>query len=172
MIITCPQCGCLADKPAGAVNRSKSKGAPIYCGKVCASIGRRKPEKPPSQRKAEKAEYDRQYRAKNAGILRKKKADYYQRTADREKEREYRKKVMRRHVEYCRRPEYKAYKSQYDKRYRAQKYYGDFAECALVLRELETAVLDRASRYQLQFESGKLNKAKKRKDEYVKSISC
>lgn len=44
---------------------------------------------------------------------------------------------MHRHVEYCRSPEYRAWKKQYDQKYCAQKKYGEFWESAILLRKLE-----------------------------------
>ncbi|MGS7457682.1 hypothetical protein, partial [Mycobacterium tuberculosis] len=69
---------------------------------------------------------------------------------------------MPKHIEYCRRPEYRAWKRGYDRRYRAKKHYGPFWESALTLVEIEAEVLSRATRYQLDLESGKLNKSLRR----------
>jgi hypothetical protein len=62
--IVCPQCGKAVDKPTGAVNRALNIGAPIYCGRECAGLGRRL-EKSVEQKKEEKRLYDIDYRLTN-----------------------------------------------------------------------------------------------------------
>lgn len=164
-VIVCPHCGMRAAKEAGVVNRAKKIGAPIYCGRKCSGLARRV-EKSRSQKVAEKAEYDRMYRAREAETLRVKKAEYYQRTADRDKEREARKRRMPAHVEYCRRPEYKEWKAQYDQKYRARKWFGDFGEAAIILNQLETEINSRISWTERRRQNGTLNKHQQRRREY------
>lgn len=163
--VICAHCGKESAKDAGCVNRSKKIGAPIYCGRECSGIARRV-EKSRAQKIAEKAEYDRMYRAREAEKLRVKKAEYYQRTADRDKEREARKRRMPAHVEYCRRPEYKEWKAQYDQKYRARKWYGDFGEAAIILNILETEINSRISWIERRRQNGTLNKHQTRRRDY------
>jgi len=125
----------------------------IYCGLKCSRIGRRK-EHPKTPRnpnwKAIKKAYDREYRRKNRAMLKKKKHAYFLRTYDPVKAAKERKKTMARHVEYCRQPAYKAYKREYDKKYRAEEF-GDFAEAykvlLLLIKEINLQQPDRAERY-------------------------
>lgn len=100
--------------------------------------------------KKAKAAYDREYRRKNKAMLQAKKAAYYQRTYDPIKAAKERKKTMPRHVEYCRRPEYKKKKYAYDRKREAAKY-GEYAECRDILRvlmkEIKRQEPDRFERY-------------------------
>ena len=156
--IICPVCQKSALKESGAVNRAKGCGSPIYCGRACAGVGRRK-----GLSKAERVEakrlYDIGYRANNQAMLKEKKAARFQATYDPEKARIERKKNMARHVEYCRRPEYRQWKADYDKRYLAEKEFGEFAESALLLRKIESEIESRATRYEIYSMNGTLNKA-------------
>lgn len=175
--VTCAHCGERSFKPVGAVNRAKARGAPLYCNRECAGLGRQK-HKTAEQIKAEKADYDRQRRAKLAERLRMEKAAYYRAkvAADpggvRAQERAYRQTRKAAHAEYCRRPEYRDWKSSYDRKYRAQKDFGPFAEAALVLRDLEGEITRRATRTEIYAENGTLNKTQRRKREYAKAVGC
>lgn len=166
----CPECKCNTEKPNGQYNRAVRAGLPIYCGKKCAGIARRK-NKTREQRKEEKRIYDMAYRAKNKEMLKVKKSTYYKLNHNPEKEAEYRKANMARHIEYCRRPEYKEWKQQYDRRFRAKKLYGEFWESSLVLNDIETEILSRASRYELDLLQGRLNKSALRRRDYERLIS-
>ena len=165
MEISCPTCGSTAQKEAGGVNRSRRKGSPVYCSKDCASEARRL-HKSDQQKRAEKAKYDADYRAKNQDRLKIKSAEYHRKNYDPEKARAYRKTRMHKHVEYCRKPEYRAKKAQYDKTYRAVKQYGEYAECFLIFREIERECLSRKTRYELDLENGRLGKTQKRRRDY------
>jgi len=100
--------------------------------------------------KAEKSAYDKEYRRKNRAILKAKKAAYFQRTYDPARAAKERKKTMTKHVEYCRRPEYKKKKSTYDRQREAAEY-GEFAECREILKvlmkEIKRQEPDRFERY-------------------------
>ncbi len=164
--IECAHCGAVSVKPTGAVNRARSIGASLYCSRTCAGLGRRKAPKSPAQKKAEKAAYDAEYRAKNRASLKAKKAAYYANNHDREKEREYRKKRMPQHVEYCRRPEYRVKKKAYDRPHRAKKFYGPLWEAALLTQDIRNAVLEQQSDYEIRLAKGTLSKSQKRKRDY------
>lgn len=116
-----------------------------------------------AEKVAEKAEYDRQYRAKNLDLLKTKKRDYHQRSYDPVKAAKARKKRMHLHVEYCRRPEYRAYKQAYDKQHRAAKVYGDFADAFLTLITVEREIENRATRYDIRQMNGTINKTQIRR---------
>lgn len=167
MIITCPQCKVKIDKPTGEVNRAKKGGKAIHCGKSCAGLTRRK-EKTKEQKKQEKRLYDMQYRAKNGEVLKEKKRKYFQRTYDPKQAAIERKKTMPRHVEYCRRPEYKAYKQGYDRVYRAKQDYGQFWEHFILIMDIRKEALGQQSRYEMDLERGRYNKSTKRKRDYAK----
>ena len=100
--------------------------------------------------KEAKAAYDREYRRKNRARLKAEKAAYFQRTYDPVKAAKERKKKMPKHVEYCRQPEYKAWKKKYDKHRRSKKY-GEFAEAHQLLveltKEINRQMPDRFERY-------------------------
>src|SRR5262245_23738158 len=124
MQVICPYCKRTVEKSTSAVNRSRKIGAPVYCGRTCAGFARRQ-WKSDAQKRLEKSEYDAEYRNKNAAKLRADKAARHKRTYDPASAAIERKKRMPMHVEYCRRPEYRAYKQQYDREYRAKEY-GEF----------------------------------------------
>lgn len=167
---SCAHCHVIAWKEARDINRAAKAGLRVYCSRECSGLGRRK-NKTLEQKRAEKAAYDAEFRRLNRDRLKAEKAAWYQRTADREKERVYRKANMARHVEYCRRPEYRAQKAAYDQRRRDQMNFGDFAEAAAVLRDLEAEITTRASRYEIYMERGTINKSLRRKREYEQSVS-
>ena len=113
-----------------------------------------------------KAAYDARRRAELCDRLKAEKAAYHKRTYDPAKAAEQRKARMPRHVEYCRRPEYRNWKVEYDRKYRAQKDFGDFAEVALVLRDIEAEVGARVTRTEVYRQNGTLNKWIQRRREY------
>lgn len=134
--ITCDYCGCEVQKRLALYNRAKKDGSSLYCNIKCAGYGRRN-NKTIEQKKAEKATYDKEYRERNKERIKKRHAEYFQRTYDPVKAAKERKKKMHKHVEYCRRPEYKRWKKEYDKRYRAKKKFGELWESALILQDIE-----------------------------------
>ena len=170
-LIFCPQCEFGVFVENGAINRAARAGLTLYCGRECARLGRRK-DKPVAQKKAEKKAYDAQRRIDLAARIKAEKAAYHARTYDQVKAAIERKARMPRHVEYCRQPAYREYKRQYDRSYRARKDFGPFWEAAMLVDDLNKAVLSRASRYEIDLQNGKLNKATKRKRDYVQSVGC
>lgn len=106
----------------------------------------------------EKRIYDMEYRAKNAEKLKQRHHEYHVRTYDPVKAAIIRKKNMPRHVEYCRRPEYRAYKSQYDKVYRSEKLYGPFAGAFLLLQDLKSEINERMTRDEINQANDTYNK--------------
>ena len=160
--ITCPTCLKHTDKSTGAVNRARKLGRSIYCGRKCAGVGRGD-IRTDEQKKEEKRIYDKEYRANNLEMIKRKKSDYFQKTYDPEKAAIERKKNMSRHVEYCRQPEYKAWKKEYDKKYKAKKNYGEFWECFLLTNEITDECLSRESAYDIKYNNGLLCKTQRRK---------
>lgn len=165
----CSQCRKVKQVRAARISQAFKKGLPMYCSRECGGLARRK-DNPVSPRnanwKALKSAYDADYRIKNKERLKAEKAVYYQATANREKEREYRKKNMPRHVEYCRQPEYRAKKSLYDKDHRNRKFYGEFAEAAALLHQLQVEIRTRIDKYEIYALNGTLNKKLQRRREY------
>ena len=149
----------------------------LYCDKACSALGRRR-HKTIEQSRAEKSEYDRARRAALGEVLlEKKRACYYKELAEnpellRERQKANRDGRRREHIEYCRRPEYKEWKREYDRQHRAIKHYGPFAESFLALMELEAEVASRATRYEIYAQNSTLSKTQKRKREYEKAVGC
>lgn len=155
---TCPICGCLSKKQTGHYNRAKKMGLSIFCSRICMGIGHRV-TRTTAEKKKIKADYDRIYRTVNVEEKRKKHHEYFKRTYDPVKAAIERKKKMPKHVEYCRQPEYKKWKKEYDKKYRALKDYGEFGECFILLYELEGMI----DRYEASIEQNTFNKSQQRK---------
>lgn len=168
MRIQCPACKAIVDAPTGKVNRAIKVGAPLYCGRVCAGIARRK-GKSTDQRKAEKSEYDRLRRERLGEKIKAQKRAHFKATYDPVAAAAYRKKRMPIHVEYCRRPEYRAWKAEYDREYRAKKDFGEFWESAMLLASIDTEIAKKASRYEIMMTNGTINKAQRRRREYERS---
>lgn len=147
----CESCGEKFERPKGQLGRCKH----TYCSQSCVGVARRK-DVSAAEKKAAKAEYDREYRAKNLKRITKKKAEYVMRTYTPERGREVRDKAKKRlgddyHTKYCRKyysdPEKKAAKVEYDRQRRAAQY-GEFSECWLLLLELEREIRSRQSGYE------------------------
>lgn len=162
MQFTCSYCGKPAERRTGEVNRGKRAGLPLYCDRRCAGLARRS-GKTAAQLKEEKRLYDIDYREKNAERLKDQKREYFHRIYDPVAAAEHRKTRMPAHVEYCRRPEYKRWKKGYDRSYRANRTYGDFAEAAMTLMDLTTEIKQRSTRYENDQQNGKLCKTQKRR---------
>jgi len=165
----CAHCGTLASKATGHVNRARAQGLRLFCSKACSGLARRK-GKTLEQRKEEKRIYDAEYRLRDPDGLKARKAAYYQLTHDPVKEAEKRRKIMPRHVEYCRRPEYLEWKRAYDQQYRDNKLYGEFAECFRLVLDIRGECLSRMSDYEIRLEKGTTSKTQKRKRDHERSI--
>lgn len=76
--------------------------------------------------------YDVEYRRLNRDKMKKRQAEYHQRTYDPIKARVERKKTMARHIEYCRQPKYKEWKKEYDK----NREFGEYRECYELAMEI------------------------------------
>lgn len=157
--IRCAQCGVMAVKPTGSVNRSRAAGAPLYCGKTCSGMARRLAAPRTDDEKRElKRIHDAQYRAANSEKRKVEKAAYHARTYDPAKAAIKRKATMAQHVEYCRQPEYKAKKAAYDKQRRYARF-GPFAEAAMLLDDLDKEVRARATRYEIYIANGRFTRS-------------
>lgn len=166
--LNCPVCKKDYDKRLAYHNVAIKRNAKEYCSHNCFGVGRKlefdKHLKTPEQLKAEKAEYDREFRKKNAERLKKEKADFFQKDykANPEKYKAIRQKRMPQHVEYCRQPEYKAKKVEYDKEHRAKKNYGEYWEAHLLTDKIASLIDNR----EIKQQQGLTNKTKKRKQEW------
>lgn len=169
MTPVCAHCGKPVKQPIGAINRALRMGLRLYCDKVCSGLGRRV-EKSKAQKVEEKRVYDEQYRQRNLAMLKAKKAAYFQATYDPAKAAIGRKARMAQHVEYCQRPEYKAWKREYDRAYRAKADFGPFWESALLLLQVDEEVSSRMTKYEIYAANGTLNKSQQRKRDYENSV--
>lgn len=168
MICSCPWCAKSFDACTGRYNRAISSGAPLYCGMECAGLARRSKFSPTSAEKKEsKRIYDAEYRSKKIEYLKIKKRSYYLSNQEiiKAKNADYRKKNMYRHVEYCRQPEYKKWKSSYDRMHLAVKHFGEFAQIALILRDVEKVLNTKQSSHDRRMANGTINKAQMRRRE-------
>ena len=167
----CPQCRADYQAERGALTRAQNAGLNHYCSRACAGLARRK-NRTDEEKKALKSAYDAQRRIDLADRIRAQKAAHHKETYDPVKAAIERKANMARHVAYCQRPEYKAWKVQYDRQYRAKKDFGPFWEAAMILEQVQEEVLSRATRYEIDLQNGKLNKRNRRKSGYEKTIGC
>jgi hypothetical protein len=119
------------------------------------------------EKKLEKREYDKLYRAKNKERLRKEKAEWFKKdyAENQEKYKTCRKEKYSKHLEYLSTPEYKAYKKTYDEKYRVKKKYGEFWESAIILKNIEEEIPN----FEVKQQLGLINKSQKRKRNYEKA---
>lgn len=160
MEIICPYCREKTDKSSGHVTRAIKLGRPIYCNRICAGLGRRS-NLTIDEKKQLKSEYDRKYRELNQELLKPKKSEYHKKTYDPIKAAIIRKERMPKHVEYCRQPEYRKKKKDYDKIRFAKLHYGEFWESHLLITEIQKEYNDDEVRQ----ENNLHNKSQKRKKE-------
>lgn len=160
MKIICAYCKKESEKLSGCVNRAKRLGLNIYCSRICSGLGRRV-ERTEEQKKQIKSEYDKQRRKELHNLISEKKKAFFKKdyTENPEKYRAWRKKRSPKHSEYCRQPEYKKKKVEYDKQHRAKKYYGEYAESFLLIMDISKEYDNRIIKQQ----QGLTNKAKIRK---------
>jgi len=160
--VKCPICLNEINQPQTAINIAIKQCKSIYCGRKCAGIGRRD-KRTDEQKKEDKRIYDEKYRLENQKMLKAKKAEYFQKTYDIEKAKIERKKRSKEHAEYCRQPEYKVWKKEYDRKYKAKKNYGEFWESAVISMEIREECLERETNYEIKLNNGLLCKTQRRK---------
>lgn len=168
--LRCAQCWAVFSARRGQHNRAVGRGAREYCGRACAGIARRSAAAMP-ERVAAKALYDVAYRVQRAAEIKAAKAMRHKATYDPAKAAIERKARSAQHVEYCRRPEYVEWKRGYDREYRAEKYYGEFAECYLLAMDIRAECLTQASDEEIRRQAGTLNKSQQRKRDYARPYS-
>jgi hypothetical protein len=174
MRIVCAWCGKRSEKPAGAVNRARNAGAPLYCNRICAGLGRRWPPKTAAQKREEKRLYDLEYRA-TSPTLKARRHEHHLRTYDPAAAAVKRKARMPWHVAYLRRrmadPEYAAERKEYWRKRDAERNYGPAAEAFLALRDLEHEIKERANAYEIRQASGTGNKRQNRQRAAARLVS-
>jgi hypothetical protein len=155
--VICPQCRMPFFAETGHLNRAMAMERSLYCSRSCAGLARRL-KNPPTleQKKIAKAEYDKKRRELKGDELRAKKRVFYHEHKEERKElhRLQRQKRMSKHLEYCRQPEYRAKKKEYDKD-RRFKAFGPFEDAARLLSELQTEIDKRATRYEIYIANGR-----------------
>jgi hypothetical protein len=134
-------------------------------------IYRAKKNKTMDQKKAEKRIYDKEYRKKNKELLAQKKSDYHKRTYDPVVAAIHRKQNMHLHVLYCRRPEYRKKKAEYDRTHRASKVYGEFWESFCLIEDIRREVYSRMTDIEVRKAKCKLNAKQQRRRQYDKERS-
>lgn len=151
----------------GEINRAKAAGLNLYCDRKCAGLGRRSNETE-EEKKFIKYLYDRFIFLADETLKQKKserfKIDYRDNP---DKYKAIRQRRMKDHIEYCRRPEYKAKKKVYDQQYRSKKLYGQHWESAILLRELGNIVDNRLAKAE-QKNITKSQKRKRNAKKYIK----
>lgn len=166
MTLICPVCGATFERCSSHVNRSLKRGDNLYCGQACAGLARRKSVE---HKKETKRLYDANRRQTHKDILKVQKAAWFKRTYNPEKQRAYNQAHMQHHVAYCRRPEYKEYKREYDARRRAELQYGEFGEAFMLLLKLEREVAEREEKHVIAAINGTLNKKQTRRRDYERA---
>jgi len=159
----CGFCGDPVNKTASAINRAKKDNRKLYCDRKCAGLSRRI-NKSIDVKKEEKRLYDIEYRNKNKDLLKRKKGEYFQRTYDPVEAAKKRALTMDRHVEYCRKPEYRLKKKAYDRIYKAKQTYGHLWEHQLLILEIYDEV-NKEGRAKIKYDNGCTNKTQNRKRE-------
>jgi hypothetical protein len=160
MKIRCARCKKPAELSASHVNRSRANGMKLYCSRRCAGMAHRK-GKTKAQRVAEKKAYDENYR-KTSTTLKARRHAHHLKNYDPVKEAVRRKKTMPQHVEYCRQPWYKKWKSEYDARYRAKEF-GAFADAYRLTLELNREIKRRITNGEIKWQNQTSNKAQFRR---------
>lgn len=158
----CKHCGIVFEKRAGHLNRANKLGVPVFCSMEHFMESRRI-ERTTEEKKAIKKAYDKLYSKteKRKASARK----YNQTPAGRARQKRNREQQKDAHLEYCRTPEYRAWKKEYDSLYTAKKSFGVFAEASLLLEQI-AAIVDNREANKLK---GTYNKTQKRKRSWLKT---
>lgn len=172
MKFICYQCGKKGERPTGEVNRALRGGFNLHCDRICAGLSRRKPYSLEDFREKKRL-YDIEYRAKNSEVIKSKKRASWKNWYDpKEQSRKRRTPEYRaKHRAYLNKPEYKEYKRQYDRIYRAKDDYGEFWEAGLLLLDIDAEVDSRMTDVEIRTVNGTLNKSLIRRRDYERLIS-
>jgi hypothetical protein len=93
-----------------------------------------------TKKQIEKSLYDKAYRKKNRNRLKLEKHLYFQRAYDPIEAAKKRKKMMPKHILYCRQPKYRKWKKGYDQVFLNRKKYGEFWECGILIHKIKKEV--------------------------------
>lgn len=163
MIVKCDYCGKDVEKKICHVNRARKLGKKLFCNRTCFGLNKRH-NRTDAESKEIKRLYDLEYRDKNESRLKIVRKEWFAKdyAKNPEKYRLRRIAKYKKHLEYLSAPEYKEWKKNYDKVFRAKKQYGEFWEAELILRDIENEIDNREVKLQL----GLINKTQKRKRKY------
>lgn len=130
----------------------ENKRGGIYCSRECFRLYSTENKISESVKKARIAKYDKEYKARNKELVKKKKAEYHKRTYDPEKAKQYREKnkekIQAYKKEYYAKPENKQRRFKYDRKRRCEKKYGPFWESASILIDLEKEINEKMDHYE------------------------
>jgi len=169
--LVCEHCGKQFERRKAEHDYRIKKGitSRVMCSMKCSGQAR-KDNRTIEQKRADKAAYDREHRKKpevKAKHLERAKA-FWKSDAGKAK----RKARLPLHLEYCRRPEYKEKKKEYDQQYRAEKMYGsEFAEAYLTLLRLDQEIGERMSNHEIRLINDTYNKKQRRRKDYERTNS-
>lgn len=139
----CAYCGKPSGRSPGEINRAQKQGLKLYCNRKCAGLGRRV-NKTTDEKKEEKQWYDLFYRQMMADELKQKKAAWHKKHYSANPDHYRQKRMSKRayHKQYVSTATYRAYKQRYDERHRAEKIYGEYAESAILIKQI-TSLIDK-----------------------------
>lgn len=145
--LICHQCLRRFDYPMAQYKYRRAHGAEnFYCGRECAGLARRT-WKSKAQKVAEKAVYDREYRAKNRDALKAKQRAWHEANYDPDKarivRRQKREQLRAYFAAYRARPEWRRHKQAYDAALRSAQY-GEFSEVHRALVVLNKELIRRS----------------------------
>lgn len=160
MKVKCSYCNKYFEILAGHYNRAMSLGYGIYCSRKHSGLAKRV-HRTKKEKKELKRVYDSAYRQVMADKIRKDKAEYFKKdyAKNPEKYKKWRRRRQKWHNKYCQRAEYVLWKKEYDRTYRAKKFYGPMADAFLAWLDLKDYIDNRFAKQQNDL----LNKTQKRK---------
>lgn len=162
MIAKCNLCGCDFNKSAGHLNRAMKLGVNVFCSKQHFYESRRI-QRSDEEKKRIKTEYDDKYRRLEKVKI--KKAEYFKKDYAKNPDK-YKKERQRRytaHLKYLQTDGYKKWKADYDKKYLAKKHFGEFAEAAIILTEIEKIIDSKKVKYENGITINKSSQKRQRK---------
>jgi len=175
----CDGCGKEAKKRTGCINRARKVGRKVYCSRTCYAEDSVQDRRSKEEKKADKAAYDREYRAENKERRKAQKKAYY--TPERNKA-DYQKMrarmaadpalkadFKRRQRECYMRPEYREKKRKADREWRAKRRFGAFWESHIAILEIGEEIAKVASRQEIYVHRGVYNKKQERRREWERN---
>jgi hypothetical protein len=167
MKAACHYCGKSFEIMTGHYNRAMSLGYGVYCSRVHSGLAKRI-SRSVKEKKELKRQYDASYRKIISEKIKKNKAAYFKKDYKENpgKYKKWRKNRQQWHNEYCRHPEYRKWKKEYDRAYRAKKHYGPIADVFLAWLDLRNEIDSRFAKKQNNI----INKSQKRKRSCQKQI--